>query len=170
MLWALIWAENYLSWELCSELGFLLPDRTSVIDCTSHHTCLHRLDKREVVMATLVVGTKQSMCWRITSGKLLILSTAPLTFLSSLILVCDIILRAQILYIYIGLKETLHSFLYLSSYKYLGSNTIGLQISYCVSGQEASVICWCYTITNNLMCIFCWSRLLRLRFSCRRPS
>ena len=66
---------------------------------TSHQTCLHRLDKREVLMATLVVGTEQSMCWRITFGKLLIKSSAPSIFLSSVIFVCSIIIRAQLLYL-----------------------------------------------------------------------
>ena len=107
-------AENSLSWKLCSELGFLLPDRASVYlhlrrQIASHHTCLHRLDKREVLMATLVVGAKQSMCWRITSGKLLILSAAPLTFLSSLILV-SILFLGHSFSIYIGLKKNVIQF------------------------------------------------------------
>lgn len=47
----------------------------------SHHTYLHRFDKREVVMA-ISVGIKERICWRSTSGRQLIESTtAPFTLL-----------------------------------------------------------------------------------------
>ncbi|CAA7017444.1 unnamed protein product [Microthlaspi erraticum] len=40
----------------------------------SHHTCLHRLDKADVMIASLM-GVKERIWWRITSGIELIKST-----------------------------------------------------------------------------------------------